>query len=369
MEAVLAAIYSEKVDVAAFSCYIWNIFFVLRLARNLKKVCPGIITILGGPEVSYDGNMLMEEELAVDYVIAGEGEESLGKLLEHLQTGVTDFACIKGLTYRNGNSISNTEGFPVIENLDTVPSPYTDGMLASLEDRIVYFEASRGCPFGCTYCLSSTTKGVRNFSIDRVIRDLDRLIKAGVKQVKFVDRTFNCNRARAKEIFKYIIEKASHTNFHFEAAADLFDDEMLDILSKAPQGIIQVEIGIQTTNPRTLAAIERKTDLEQVLENVRRLKEPGNIHIHLDLIAGLPFEDYSSFRRSFDDVYRLKPHRSGSTRSRSGRITWPASSRGPTTAEVSCIWHGRTAAVPRRSSAWTSSPVSRRPSRRRSARR
>jgi radical SAM superfamily enzyme YgiQ (UPF0313 family) len=190
-----------------------------------------------------------------------------------------------------------------------LPSPYATGMLEALGNRILYYESSRGCPFSCSYCLSSTTKGVRYLSIDRVRMDLDRFHEAGVKQVKFVDRTFNCNKERAKKIFRHITDSyGAGINFHFETAADLFDDEMLDILSQMPSGLIQLEIGIQSFNEKTLAEVDRKSDMAHLYKNVLRLMAGGNIHIHLDLIAGLPYEDMDSFAASFDRVYSLKPH-------------------------------------------------------------
>jgi radical SAM superfamily enzyme YgiQ (UPF0313 family) len=202
----------------------------------------------------------------------------------------------------------------VLANLDDIPSPYTDEMLLNLGNRIVYYESSRGCPYSCSYCLSSITKGVRYFSMDRVGKEIDRLVKTGVKQIKFVDRTFNCNRSRALEIFRLIIDRyvdetgAPLLNFHFEAAADLFDEEMIATLSRAPRGLIQFEIGVQTVNPDSLEAINRKTDLDKLFHNFLRLKEKGNIHLHLDLIAGLPYEDYNSFAQSFKRVYEAGPH-------------------------------------------------------------
>jgi len=322
---VLSKIYLEKPDVMAFSCYIWNISYVLKLASKLKKVLPRSVIILGGPEVSFEPEKIMTENKFVDYILCGEGEISFRKLLCSLSGSSNNMSeihdCdnggkddnrlgqIEGLCRRQGDDIIYDGKYCLIDNLDSIPSPYTDEMLAALGNRIVYYEASRGCPFSCTYCISSTFDGVRYFSLDRVKSDISRLINAGVKQVKFVDRTFNANRARAKEIIRYIIENGKgDTNFHFEAAGDLFDDEMLDILSTAKEGLIQFEIGVQTVNEKTFCEIKRKTDVEKIFKNVRRLKSFGNIHLHLDLIAGLPFEDYKSLQDSFNTVYRLRPH-------------------------------------------------------------
>ena len=311
MEWVLSKIYSEKPDVAAFSCYIWNINHTLKIAENLKKVIPNITIILGGPEVSYTPEEIMKEKSIIDFIICGEGEESFKNLLSRLYNNLNrqQFYEIEGLCYRNYGKIIYDGKYCQTKDLDTIPSPYTNEMLASLENnKIVYYEASRGCPFSCSYCISSTFDGVRYFSMQRVKDELLRLIQAGVRQVKFVDRTFNCNRERAKEIIRFIISNSKETNFHFEVAGDLFDDEMLQLLWEVPEGIIQLEIGIQTINTVTLSEINRKTHINKVFDNINKLRSKDNIHIHLDLIAGLPYEDYSSFKNSFNNVYVLEPH-------------------------------------------------------------
>lgn len=368
-DSVLAAIYAEKADVAAFSCYIWNIGQVRRIAENLKKIQPDIVTVLGGPEVSYDPVDLLYEFPYIDFVISGEGEkpfpillecifcrdsecsipsnklsasvESDGSIGENIKgigsswgyrtslTGDrrTDFAKpaldklkgIAGLTYRAGDAVeSNPMDLP--PDLTDIPSPYSKEMLASIKDKIAYFEASRGCPFSCSYCLSSAAEGVRFFPLERVKEELTAVINAGVRQVKFVDRTFNCNKARAKELLRFISElqaadekdrkdsESELPNFHFEAAADLFDNELINILTEMPKGLIQLEIGIQTVNTETLEAVKRKTDIGKVFENINKILQAGNIHLHLDLIAGLPYEDLQSFKESFNSVYSLKPH-------------------------------------------------------------
>lgn len=316
LDAVLASVYSEQPDIVAFSCYIWNITDVLKIAQDLKKVLPKVRIVLGGPEVSFDSVSIISGNCYIDYIIIGEGENTFKLLLKYLyETKRQNYgSCslslseIKGLIYKDKKAIISNGNAELIGNLDTIPSPYTDEMLGRLGNRIAYFETSRGCPFSCSYCLSSTFEGVRYFSMERVQRDLLKLIEAGVKQVKFVDRTFNCNKKRAKEIFRFVVDKGGDTNFHFEVAADLFDDEMLDILASAPKGRVQFEIGVQTTNLETLDAINRRTDLAKVFHNVDRLIGMKNIHIHLDLIAGLPLEDFKSFRKSFDEVYSLRPH-------------------------------------------------------------
>ena len=307
-DSVLSRIYAEGCDIAAFSCYIWNINFILKVAENLKKILPNIKIVLGGPEVSYDPKQVLELHPFVDFVIFGEGESAFNELLGFLNGVGKELYDIKGLSYREDGRITVSKIFPLEQDLDSIPSPYNNEMLSCIGNRIVYFESSRGCPFSCSYCISSTFEGVRYFSLDRVKKDLRFLMAAGVKLVKFVDRTFNCNKDRAKSIFEFIINNAGNTVFHFEAAADLFDEETIEILSRAPKGLIQFEIGIQSTNEVTLEAVKRKTNIKKVLYYVKRLMELGNIHIHVDLIAGLPFEDYSSFRKSFNDVYNLFPH-------------------------------------------------------------
>ena len=357
-EDILAAIYGYKPDVTAFSCYIWNIRMVLELVSDLKKLLPQSIIVLGGPEVSYDAGELLKKHEQIDYIIAGEGEKSFPQLLARLAenkasegeppegcilergdasafawAGNTGLAptgglnsinnlnsigklnsigglkSIEGLSCRSASGIVNSPPAFVID-LDSIPSPYTDEMLSSLKNRIAYFEASRGCPFSCSYCLSSVSEGVRTFSPERIFSDLERLVGSGVSQVKFVDRTFNANRERAKLILKHIIETYGSTacNFHFEVGADLFGDEIMSILENAPKGLIQIEAGVQSTNEKALAAVCRKTNTTRLLDNIRRLASTGNVHIHADLIAGLPYEDYGSFARSFDRVYAAGPH-------------------------------------------------------------
>lgn len=311
MDNVLMDIYAQKADVIAFSCYIWNIPYVLRLTEDIRKICPEVKIIAGGPEVSFNCKDIMDCNPSIDFIIAGEGENSFPRLLKCLQNSSGNFDGIDGLYYRDfsGNVALAANPFACVNDINSIASPYTDEMLSSIGDnKIAYFESSRGCPFSCSYCLSSMTHGVRFFQMGRVKNDLIKLVNAGVKQIKFVDRTFNCNKQRAMEIFRFAMENGKDTNFHFEAAADLFDDETLDLLSAVPPGQIQFEIGVQTTNNDALEAVNRKTSLDRVFYNTSRLKESGNIHIHLDLIAGLPYENMHSFITSFNDVYNLEPH-------------------------------------------------------------
>ncbi|WP_010248097.1 B12-binding domain-containing radical SAM protein [Acetivibrio cellulolyticus] len=307
IDSVLAGIYEESCDIAAFSCYIWNIEYVLKIADNLKKVLPKVKIILGGPEVSFNAFEIMDKNSCIDYILSGEGELTFGQLLRALINKSIEPDSIKSLTYRDGDHLVLGEEYAIIEDLNMIRSPYSEEMFYNVGNKIVYYESSRGCPFDCSYCLSSTFKGVRYLSMERVKSDILAFIKAGIKMVKFVDRTFNCNLERAKQILSFVIDNAGSTHFHFEAAADLFDNEMMDILSKAPTGLIQFEIGIQTTNSKTLIAVNRKTRLNEVFFNVQKLNRLGNVHLHLDLIVGLPYEDYESFRKSFNDVYELGP--------------------------------------------------------------
>lgn len=305
---ILSEIYKEKPDIITFSCYIWNIELIHLLSKELKKLLPKCTIILGGPEVSYDANTVLNENDSIDYVLCGEGEETFPSLYKSLINNLNDYKNLPGIAFRSEGKIEYNNGFCLVNNLDDIKSPYTPELMASVANRILYYESSRGCPFSCSYCISSTFNGVRFFSMDRVKRDLNTLLSYKPKLIKFVDRTFNCNKRRAKEIFEYIISLHCDTLFHFEAAADLFDDEILEILSRAPKGLIQLEIGIQTTNTDTLKEIDRVTDIEKLFYNVKRILENQNIHVHVDLIAGLPFENLESFKNSFNQVYGLKPH-------------------------------------------------------------
>lgn len=304
-EQILEKIYEKRPKVVAFSCYIWNIEMVLSVAENLKKVLPEVMIILGGPEVSYNAGEILCNYPFVDLVMRGEGEETFLEFLDCYIENSRELSDIPGLTYRKDDEIINTPDRGVMD-LNEVVFPYRD--MAHLENRIIYYETSRGCPFSCSYCLSSIDKKVRLRDFDKVRKELDFFLEKKVPQVKFVDRTFNCNHTHAYEIWKYIGEHDNGvTNFHFEISADLLREEDFTLFRNFRKGLIQLEIGVQSTNPRTIEAIRRKMDIEKVKEAVLRVHEEGNIHQHLDLIAGLPFEDYESFRNSFNDVYAMKP--------------------------------------------------------------
>ncbi|HEX3011895.1 MAG TPA: DUF4080 domain-containing protein [Syntrophomonadaceae bacterium] len=302
---ITSEIFLQGPDILCFSCYIWNIQPTLQICQDIKKVLPQTIIILGGPEVSFDSTQLMENFPCIDYIIKGEGDIALVSLLDSIVTGVVSPEHIPGLVYRLNNEIREDHALAIVHDLNQIPVPYQEDF--DLKDRLVYYETSRGCPYNCTYCLSSTIKGVRFFPLDRVKKDLSFFIDHEVKQVKFVDRTFNCNENRAIDIMKMILEHPGKTKFHFEICADLISPVMLDFLSEVPPHIFDFEIGIQSTCNETLEAVNRKTDWHKLSYNVRQLKQNGNIHLHLDLIAGLPFEDYKRFALSFNMVYDLEP--------------------------------------------------------------
>jgi len=301
---ILSEIYKMNPKVIGFSCYIWNINIILEIIDNLKKIITDIIVILGGPEVSYDYEYLFK--LGVDIVSIGEGEQTFKELTEYFLYENKNMSDIKSIAFlKNDNIIVTKAREPV--KLDDIPFAYYD-CIDEFKNKIIYYEASRGCPYNCQYCLSSVEKGVRFLSIERVKNDLMFFIKNNVKQVKFVDRTFNCNKKYAVEIWNFLIEKDNGvTNFHFEISADILDNDMLKILSKARKQLFQLEIGVQSTNLITLNNIKRNTNLDILFEKVKKIKSFKNIHQHLDLIAGLPDENYISFKKSFNDVYNLYP--------------------------------------------------------------
>lgn len=307
LERVVGDIYRHKPDIIALSCYIWNIRETLMVVESIKKVIPDSVVVLGGPEVSYDSVSLLEENTEVDVIVKGEGEITFPFLIERLMNN-KPLDDVEGITYRKAGTIIENRDRTPLSDLDALPFPYEEGF-QDLDNRIVYYETTRGCPFQCQYCLSSINPGVRYLSLDRVRKDIKTFIDAGIPQVKLVDRTFNCNPKRARDIFRMIMEMGGNTNFHFEICGDLLDDETLDLLKDAPPGLFQFEIGVQSTRVETLEAIRRKTDFDKLTERVKILKGYRNIHLHLDLIAGLPGENYLSFQRSFNDVYKLKPDR------------------------------------------------------------
>lgn len=349
MDLILQDIYRRKPDFIGFSCYIWNISYIMEIVRDVKKVLPEVEIWLGGPEVSYDAKKVLTREPDVCGVMRGEGEltftelvraylkreelcaaagdtDSGSEMQRHEKTLVSDentwqpkavkaetgdrrgldLDNIPGITYRAENGGIVEHGSQRLLSLDEIPFYYDD--MAGFENRIVYYESSRGCPFSCSYCLSSIDKTVRFRSLDLVLPELQFFLDHKVLQVKFVDRTFNCKRDHTLEIWRYLVEHDNGiTNFHFEVSADIFDEEELELIGKMRPGLIQLEIGVQSTNPDTIKEIHRHMDLVKLKQAVDRVYDYRNTHQHLDLIAGLPYENYESFMRSFDDVYRMRP--------------------------------------------------------------
>ena len=296
---IIKDIYELNPDKIMFSTYIWNKEYIVEIVKELKKVLPNVEIILGGPEVSYKWEKFMANMPEVDALLLGEGEKVILNFLTKKDKKAL------GVVYRENGEIIFNGIEPIIENLDIVPFPYEDW---ELEDRtkIFYYESSRGCPFSCSYCLSSIDKTVRYYSLDRVKKDLKRFLDSPIKLLKFVDRTFNLKKERYMEIWKFLLENYREgITFHFEINANIFDDETLDFLEKVPKGYFQFEIGVQSINPETMVAIKRNNILDKLAHNVRRISR--NIHLHLDLIAGLPYETYDIFKGSFNYVYNLKP--------------------------------------------------------------
>jgi radical SAM superfamily enzyme YgiQ (UPF0313 family) len=307
MEQILQDIYKRKPDVIGFSCYIWNISYVKVILADIKKVLPDVKIWAGGPEVSYHGEAFLKEEPAVDLVMMGEGEITFAHFLKALLEG-EDLKQVPGLMVRNADGTFTDTGFRQVMDMSQIPFPYAFMDMKELEHRIIYYESSRGCPFSCAYCLSSIDKKLRFRSLDLVLPELEWFLQAKVPQVKFVDRTFNCKKSHAMAIWQYIRNHDNGvTNFHFEIAADLLDKDELDLLSTMRPGLVQLEIGVQSTNEKTLEAIRRKTDIEEIREITETINSWHNIHQHLDLIAGLPWEDLESFKKSFNDVYEMEP--------------------------------------------------------------
>lgn len=303
---IMRDIYLEHPDVVCVSCYIWNLSFVKELMADLIKILPGADFWAGGPEVSYDAEKFLTENSEFKGVMVGEGEETFKELAGHyVEKNPQNLKNMTGICYRDRDQIIHN-GWRQIMDLSSIPFIYKD--LSEFKNRIIYYESSRGCPFSCSYCLSSIDKKLRFRDTETVKKELQFFIDNKVPQVKFVDRTFNCKHDHAMAIWKYINEHDNGvTNFHFEISADLLREEELQEMSTMRPGLIQLEIGVQSTNPDTIKAIHRTMDFEKLKGIVDRIHSFGNIHQHLDLIAGLPYEDYDSFRHSFNDVYALKP--------------------------------------------------------------
>lgn len=302
---IMRDIYKSGADVVCFSCYIWNISFVKEILQDLAGIMPDTAFWAGGPEVSYDAEVFLSENPYMTGVMVGEGEETFLELVKHYADQDTGLGDIRGIAYRDRDGI-HRNGWREIMDLSKVPFAYES--LEDFSNRIIYYESSRGCPFSCSYCLSSVDKKLRFRSLELVEKELQFFIDRKVPQVKFVDRTFNCKHDHAMTIWKYISEHDNGvTNFHFEISADLLREDELALMKTMRPGLIQLEIGVQSTNLQTIRAIRRTMDLEKLSAIVEKIHSFGNIHQHLDLIAGLPYEDYGSFRRSFNDVYAMRP--------------------------------------------------------------
>ena len=302
VENILEGIIEEKPDVVAFSCYIWNMEFVNRLAELIKLVDPNIEILYGGPEVSYEGKEFLENHEG-EYVIVGEGEKTFREFVLY-KLGEGKIEDIKGLNYKRDGKVFENPKRPEMD-MNELVFPYT--YEEDINNKIVYYEASRGCPFKCKYCLSSVMHGVRFLDVERVKKELKYFMERGLKLVKFVDRTFNCNREYTVELLKYLSEQDTETRFHFEVAADLLTEEQIEILNNAPKGRFQLEVGVQTTNNEVLHNINRYITYENIKKKVLKVASGKNVMQHLDLIAGLPGEDLESFKKSFNDVHAIRP--------------------------------------------------------------
>ncbi len=309
IEAVAQRIIAQKPQVIGFSCYIWNITATKQLIRLVKRELPEAVLVLGGPEVSYNAEEILREEPLVQYVLSGEGEKPFALLLNAIYQGQS-LKNIPGLCYREVGQTVLSEPYTPTEE---PPSPYTQQYFDALHGRIAYLETSRGCPYSCAFCLSGRCGGARFYELERAKKELLLLAASGAKTIKLVDRTFNANRARAKELYRFIIENYGKTIptgvcFHFEIAGDILDQETIELLASAPVGAMQLEIGLQSFQANTLEAIHRKTDLERLKENICGVVKSANMHVHIDLIAGLPYEDMTGFAQSFNTAYSLKPN-------------------------------------------------------------
>ena len=302
---VMKDIFRSGADIVCFSCYIWNISYIRDLLPDLKKILPGTAFWAGGPEVSFDGENFLKENPSLTGIMMGEGESTFLDLAAYYLEGKGSLEAIPGIIYRRDDKVIHN-GLRELMDLSQVPFTYEH--VEDFANRIIYYESSRGCPFSCSYCLSSVDKKLRFRELSLVKKELQFFLDKKVPQVKFVDRTFNCRHDHAMEIWQYIYDHDNGiTNFHFEVSADLIREEELELMSRMRPGLIQLEIGVQSTNPETIQAIRRTMNLDRLKKTVAQIKSYGNIHQHLDLIAGLPYEDYQSFRNSFCQVYRMEP--------------------------------------------------------------
>lgn len=303
-EYILGEIFSVKADLLCFSSYVWNIEYIKELAYIIKEAKRNIKILCGGPEVSFEIEKFMNRELFIDYVIFGEGEVTFREFLIEFHKKQPNFKYIKGLAYRENNEVIINPSREPITNLDIIKYPYEEN--DSFEDKIIYYESSRGCPFCCSFCMSSIDKRIRTFSIDRVKRDLRLLLNTCARTIKFVDRTFNADYKRSMEIMDFIVaNNKNNMTIHFEITADIINEEFLSYISNLPVNMFQFEIGVQSLNDATLVEINRHMNIDRLNKVIRRIEGNRNIHLHLDLIAGLPYEDYETFKKSFDGIHNL----------------------------------------------------------------
>lgn len=305
---ILEQLYKEKPDVLCFSCYIWNMDYVEQLIEEFHKLCPMVPIWVGGPEVSYEVETFLGKHPQVTGIMIGEGEKTFANLCAHYVEKTSELADIRGIAYRDSET-GAMHSTPAQTPLNMSEIPFCYDTAEDFKNRIIYYESSRGCPFSCSYCLSSVEKQLRFRDIELVKKELAFFIEKEVPQVKFVDRTFNCKHDHAMEIWRFIKAKDKGiTNFHFEISADLLNDEELELLGSMRPGLVQLEIGVQSTNAATITEIKRTMALDCLKETVKQIQASANIHEHLDLIAGLPYEDYETFANSFDEIYALKPN-------------------------------------------------------------
>ncbi len=307
IDIILRNITHSNADVYLFSVYIFNVEFIKRIISKLKKINPSCKIILGGPEVSFVTEDFLKDNPSTDIIILGEGELILGKLLTAIKNG-SGFDVIDNIAYRQGNEIISTDKSDELINMDDIIFPYNSDNIKDFKNKIIYYESSRGCPYSCAYCMSANDKYMRYKSLNKVFYELNFFIKNKVPIIKFTDRTFNADDIRAQKIWQYILDNNICTTFHFEISADILSDDSISLLCNMPPNYVQLEAGVQSAKQQTLKAVNRKTDLDKLANNLLRLTEASNMHIHTDLIAGLPYESYYDFKKSFNFVYRLNSH-------------------------------------------------------------
>ena len=306
---ILSDITEHDIDVLGFACYIWNIEMTLHVVDMVKAVRPDIKIVLGGPEVSFTADELLERCPNIDYIVQGEGEEAFHALVTALQLGNDGLdPVIPGVRGRRNGSILGSAEAVEVRDLSTIPFPYTEEDMDDLEHKIIYYESSRGCPFSCQYCLSGNKNTVRFFPQERTLQELQWFIDHGVKQVKFVDRTFNCAPHHHRPLMEFMRDSDTDMNFHLEMEPELMTDWETNILCEMPPGRIQIEVGVQSTHKKTLDAINRYNDWPYIQKSIRPIIQAGRTHVHMDLIVGLPHEDFNRFGQSFNDLFSLQPH-------------------------------------------------------------